>query len=91
MYFAVEINRLIANCKKHYKEGEIPENVLPLGVRHNGKIGKYFTKIQFIGAEKVIPLSEWKTGNILVVVAKYKENIPDYVDNKLLKVEVKPY
>jgi len=39
----------------------------------------------------VIPLSEWKTGNILVVVAKYKENIPDYVDNKLLKVEVKPY
>jgi len=42
LYFAVEINRLIANCKKHYKEGEIPENVLPLGVRHNGKIGEIF-------------------------------------------------
>lgn len=98
------LNTLLANCKKHYKEGETPDNVLPLGVSYNGKTGKYTSSIQFTGAEKPIPLSEWDTAeeafeeykvlkkaDILIMAAKYKENIPDYIYNRLLKVEVKPY
>ena len=95
---------MLANSKKHYKEGETPENVLPLGVSYNSKIGKYSSEIQFTGAEKPIPLSEWDTAeeafeeykvlkkaDILIVAAKYKESIPDYIYDRLLKVEVKPY
>lgn len=103
-FFPKGLNTLLANCKKHYKEGETPDNVLPLGVSYNGKTGKYTSSIQFTGAEKPIPLSEWDTAeeafeeykvlkkaDILIMAAKYKENIPDYIYNRLLKVEVKPY
>ena len=98
------LNTLLANAKKHYKEGETPDNVLPLGVSYSGKTGKYTSSIQFAGAEKPIPLSKWDTAeeafeeyrilkraDILIVVAKYKENIPDYIYDRLLKVDVKPY
>ena len=98
------LNSLLANSKKHYKEGETPDNVLPLGVRYSGKTGKYSSEIQFTGAEKPIPLSEWDTpeeafaeykmmkqADILMVVAKYKESIPDYIYDRFLKLEVKPY
>ena len=98
------LNTLLANSKKHYKEGETPENVLPLGVRYNGKTGKYTSEITFTGAERPIPLSEWDTAeeafeeykvlkkaDILIVAAKYKESIPDYIYDALIKVEVKPY
>lgn len=98
------LNTLLANSKKHYREGETPENVLPLGVRYNSKTGKYASEIQFTGAERLIPLSEWDTAeeafaeykimkqaDILMVAAKYKENIPDYIYDALIKVEVKPY
>ncbi len=98
------LNTLLANSKKHYKDGESPDNVLPLGVNYNGKTGKYTSSIQFTGAEKPILLSEWDTAeeafeeyrvlkraDILIVAAKYKENIPDYIYDRLLKVEVKPY
>lgn len=98
------LNTLLANAKKHYKEGETPDNVLPLGVSYNGKTGKYTSSIQFTGAEKPIPLSEWDTAkeafeeyrvlkkaDILVVAAKYKNSIPDYIYDRLLMVEVKPY
>lgn len=83
------LNTLLANAKKHYREGETPDNVLPLGVRYNGKTGKYTNEITFTGAEKPIPLSEWDTAeeafaeykvmkqaDILMVAAKYKESIP---------------
>ena len=98
------LNTLLANAKKHYKEGETPDNVLPLGVRYNGKTRKYTSEITFTGAEKAIPLSEWDTAeeafeeykvlkkaDILVVAAKYKNSIPDYIYDRLLMVEVKPY
>lgn len=98
------LNTLLANAKKHYKEGETPDNVLPLGVRYNGKTRKYTSEIMFTGAEKPIPLSEWDTAgeafeeykvlkraDILVVAAKYKNSIPDYIYDRLLMVEVKPY
>lgn len=98
------LNTLLANAKKHYKEGETPDNVLPLGVRYNGKTRKYTSEITFTGAEKPIPLSEWDTAeeafdeykvlkkaDILVVAAKYKNSISDYIYDRLLMVEVKPY
>lgn len=98
------LNTLLANAKKHYKEGETPDNVLPLGVRYNGKTRQYTSEITFTGAEKAIPLSEWDTAeeafeeyrvlkkaDILVVAAKYKNSIPDYIYDRLLMVEVKPY
>lgn len=98
------LNTLLANSKKHYKEGQTPENTLPLGVQYNSKTNKYHTEITFTGTERAIPLSEWDTpedafaeykimkqADILLVVAKYKEYIPDYIYDRFLKVEVKPY
>lgn len=98
------LNVLLANAKKHYEESETPDNVLPLGVSYNGKTGKYTSKITFTGTEKAIALSEWDTAeeafeeyrilkraDILVVAAKYKNSIPDYIYDKLLMVDVKPY
>jgi hypothetical protein len=98
------LNVLLANAKKHYKEGETPDNVLPLGVRYSGRTGKYTSEIIFTGAEKSIVLSErdtadeafeeyriMKQADILRVAAQYKESIPDYIYERLLTVEVKPY
>lgn len=98
------LNVLLANAKKHYKEDETPDNVLPLGVRYSGRTGKYTSEIIFTGAEKSIVLSEWDTAegafeeyklmkkaDILRVAAQYKESIPDYIYEALLKVEVEPY
>lgn len=98
------LNTLLANSKKHYEEGQTPDNVLPLGVRYNSKTNKYHGEIQFTGAKEPIILSEWDTAeeafeeykimkqaDILMVVAKYKKDIPDYIYDKFLTVEVKPY
>lgn len=98
------LNTLLANSKKHYEEGQTPDNVLPLGVRYNSKTNKYHAEIQFTGTERAIPLSEWDTAeeafeeykmmkkaDILMVVANYKKDIPDYIYNKFLTVEVKPF
>ena len=98
------LNTLLANSKKHYEEGQTPENSLPLGVRYNSKTNKYYGEIQFTGTDRQISLSEWDTpeeafaeykimkqADILLVVAKYKESIPDYIYDRFLTVEVKPY
>ena len=98
------LNTMLANAKKHYEEGETPDNVLPLGVRYNSKINKYYGEITFTGTEKLIPLSDWDTpeeafteykmmkqADICRVAAMYKESIPDYIYERLLTVEVKPY
>lgn len=98
------LNTLLANSKKHYEEGQTPDNVLPLGVRYNSKTNKYHGEIQFTGAKEVIILSEWDTAeeafeeykmmkkaDILMVVAKYKKDISDYIYDKFLTIEVKPY
>ena len=92
------------NSKKHYAEGETPENTLPLGVRYSKRKKKYYGVIQFTGTEKPIPLSEWDTpeeafeeykvmkqADILRVAAEYKEKISEYIYKKLLEVEVKLY
>lgn len=98
------LNTMLANAKKHYEEGETPDNVLPLGVRYNSKVNKYYGEITFTGTEKSIPLSYYDTpeeafseyklmkqADICRVAAMYKESIPDYIYDALLKVEVKPY
>lgn len=98
------LNTLLANSKKHYKDGENPDNTLPLGVRYNSKTKKYYAEITFTGAERVIQLTEFdvpekafaeykmmKKADILRVVAEYKNRIPDHIYKKLLEVEVKPY
>lgn len=98
------LNTLLANSKKHYEEGQSPDNVLPLGVRYNSKTNKYHGEIQFTGAKEVIVLSEWDTpeeafaeykmmkqSDILRVIAEYKKDIPDYIYKKFLTIEIKPY
>lgn len=98
------LNAMLANSKKHYKEGETPDDVLPLGVKYSGKTNKYHGKITFTDTKRAIQLSEWNTpeeafeeykimkqADICMVAAKYKESIPDYIYDALLKVEVKPY
>lgn len=98
------LNTLLANAKTHYKDGETPDNTLPLGVRYNGKTNKYHAEIQFTGTEEIITLSEWDTAedafaeykvmkkaDILKVVAGYKAKIPEDIYKKFLTVEVKPY
>lgn len=98
------LNTLLANSKKHYKEGQTPDNVLPLGIRYNSKKEKYYGEITFTGAEDTTPLSEWDTpeeafaeykmmkqADILRVAAEYKKKIPEYIYKKFLTVEVKPY
>lgn len=98
------LNTLLANSKKHYKEGQTSDDVLPLGVKYSSKTNKYHGEITFTGTERAIPLSEWDTpeeafaeykmmkqADILLVVAKYKESIPDYIYDRCLTVEVKPY
>ena len=98
------LNTLLANSKKHYKEGESPENTLPLGVNYNSRTKKYYGVIQFTGTERQITLSEWDTledafaeykvmkqADILMVAAKYKESVPDYIYDRFLTVEVKAY
>ena len=98
------LNTMLSNSKKHYKEGESPENTLPLGVRYNSKKNKYYSEIQFTGTERAIPLSEWdsaeeafaeykmmKQADICMVSARYKAFVPDYIYDRLLKVEVRMY
>lgn len=98
------LNTLLTNCKKRNLEGDSNAEILPLGVRYNGKLGKYYGEITFTGSDRGIKLSEWDTkeeafaeykilkqADILMVAARYKESIPNYIYNALLKVDVKPY
>ena len=96
------LNNLIVNCKKSYLEGQTADDVLPLGVKKTRD--GYSGVITFTGTDDTITLSEWTTpedafneyrimkqANILYTAARYKNKIPDYIYNKLLTIEVKPY
>lgn len=98
------LNTLLANSKKHYKEGQTEDNVLPLGVRYNSKTNKYYGEIYFTGTNERIMLSEWDTAeeafaeykvmkqaDIMTVVARYKDKIPEYIYKRFFTVDVKPY
>lgn len=98
------LNTLLANSKKHYKEGQTEDNTLPLGVRYSRKTNKYYGEIQFTGTERAMSLSEWDTAeeafaeykvmkqaDIMTVVARYKDKIPEYIYKRFFTVDVKPY
>ena len=98
------LNTLLANSKKHYKDGETPDNVLPLGVRYNGKVNKYYGQITYFGTEDIIDLpyrdtieeafadyKKFKEYDIAITVSKYRDKIPEYIYEKLLTVRVEPY
>lgn len=98
------LNTLLANSKKHYKDGETPNNVLPLGVRYNGKVNKYYGQITYFGTEDEIDLpyrdtieeafadyKKFKECDIAITVSKYRDKIPEYIYEKLLTVRVEPY
>ena len=98
------LNSMLSNCKKHYLEGQEKEDVLPLGVRYNGKIDKYYAQITLFGTTDLITLSNWDTpeeafaeykmmkeADIKLVAAKYKNKIPEDNYKKLLEVEVNPF
>lgn len=98
------LNTLLANSKKHYKDGETPDNVLPLGVRYNGKVNKYYGEITYFGTEDEITLpyrdtieeafadyKKFKECDIAITVSKYRDKIPEYIYEKLLTVRVEPY
>ena len=98
------LNTLLANSKKHYKDGETPNNVLPLGVRYNGKVNKYYGEITYFGTEDEITLpyrdtieeafadyKKFKECDIAITVSKYRDKIPEYIYEKLLTVRVEPY
>ena len=95
------LNSFIANCKRHYF-GDDRENALPIGVSRTRD--GYCSKIVLSSTGKEIRLSEWNTpeeafaeykvmkqADIKLVSAQYKDKIPDYIYNKLLTIEVKPY
>lgn len=98
------LNTMLSNMKKPYKDGQTEDDVLPLGVNYSGKTGKYYGIISFMATDLKIKLSECNTpkeafleykvmkqADILMVAARYKERIPDYIYDRLLKVEVEPY
>ena len=98
------LNTLLANSKKHYKNCETPDNVLPLGVRYNSKINKYYGEITYFGTEDEITLpyrdtieeafvdyKKFKECDIAITVSKYRDKIPEYIYEKLLTVRVEPY
>lgn len=67
-------------------------------------MNKYYGEIKLCGTNNVIKLSYWDTpeevfeeykkikqADVLLMAAKYKNKVPKYVYDALLKVEVMPY
>ncbi|WP_313182786.1 hypothetical protein [Lacrimispora sp.] len=100
-------NTMLANCKKKHvnrsKWSEPKEN-LPLGVRYNDSMKKYYGEIKLCGTNNVIKLSYWDTpeeafeeyqkikqADVLLMAAKYKNKVRKHIYDALLKVKVKAY
>ena len=96
----------VAYCHKdkiHFETTD-KDNPLPLGIRCNGKLNKYYGVIQLTGRDKHIRLSDWdnkddafaeykvmKQADIKLVLARYINKIPRYIYEKFLEVEIQPY
>ena len=78
--------------------------MLPLGVRYNGKVNKYYGEITYFGTEDEITLpyrdtieeafadyKKFKECDIAITVSKYRDKIPDRLFDALIKYEVRPY
>lgn len=98
------INTMLSNSKRHrLPDWKVGTN-LPLGVYYNKTMNKYFGKIKYFGADEQTKLSYHDTAeeafeeyrlekkkDIKRMADKYKSNLPDYIYNKLLCFEIKPY
>lgn len=99
------INTMLSNCKKHRLPEYITGSMdLPVGVRYKPSIKKYYAEIKPFGHDEIIKLSYWDTpeeafeeyrkfkqADILMMALKYKNKIPQYIYEALLKVKVLPY
>lgn len=98
------LNTLLVNSKKRYCSEKSLENKLPFGVHYSIQKDKYYGKIMLSGTDKTIRLSDhdtpeeafkeykiMKEADMRLVLARYKEHIPDYIYKKFMTVEVKPY
>ena len=77
---------------------------MPLGVRYDEYMQKYYGEIRPYGYDEVVKLSykdtpeeafeeykKFKQADLLIMAAKYKSRIPKNVYEAMLKVDVKPY
>lgn len=99
------INTALSNCKKHTLPAwRNPKVILPLGVRYDEYMQKYYGEIRPYGYDEVVKLSykdtpeeafeeykKFKQADLLIMAAKYKSRIPKNVYEAMLKVDVKPY
>ena len=98
------LNTMMTNCKKHDNSNYKTAAGLPLGVRYNEKTNMYYGEITPFGHQEAVPLTEWATpeeafaeykiirqADILVMVTKYKNYLPQETYEALIKYEVKPY
>ena len=98
------LNTLLVNGKKRYCSEKSLENKLPFGVHYSIQKDKYYGKIMLSGTDKTIRLSDhdtpeeafkeykiMKEADMRLVLARYKQHIPDYIYKKFMTVEVKPY
>lgn len=98
------LNTLLSNCKKHYRENQTADTVLPMGIRYNGKDKKYYGEITLSGTGNTVKLTEWdsledafaeykvvKKADVIVAVTRYKEVIPEYIYKKFFDIEINPY
>lgn len=99
------INAALSNCKKHTLPAwRNPKVILPLGVRYDEAMKKYYGEIKPYGHDEIIKLSykdtpeeafeeykKFKQADLLILAVKYKSKIPKNVYEAMLKVDVKPY
>lgn len=99
------LNTMLSNCKKHkLPKWKSSSMNLPLGVRYSSSMKMYYAEIKPFGHDEIIQLSHWdspeeafaeykkyKQADILIMAAKYKNKIPKYIYEALLKVDVEPY
>lgn len=101
------LNVMLSNCKKHYYREDDSvlskkNNNLPLGVRYNEARDKYYSQIKV--DDSLVTLGYWDTKEeafadykrhkeayILIMADRYKDKIPKYIYEALLKVRVEPY
>lgn len=98
------INTMLSNSKRHRLPDKKSGKTLPLCVYYNKTLNKYYAIIKCCDAEKAVKLSyhdtpeeafeeyrKCKKQDIKKMADKYKEYLPDYVYEALLRFEIKPY
>ena len=97
-------NTMLSNSKRHRLPDWKTGTNLPLGVYYHKATNKYYGKIQYCGADKPKRLSYHDTPeeafeeyrlekkkDIKRMADKYKTELPAYIYEALLRLEIKPY